>query len=56
MPSVNSKLHSWKKTQLSTGAAGLDAKIWKEIAENKGSTWSDRKVRLKSALRERTFE
>ena len=41
------KLHTWQKTQLGNGHASLNAKIWKELVENKGSTiWSERRVKL----------
>jgi hypothetical protein len=38
---------SLARDQLSTGAASLNAKIRKELAENKGSiVWSERRVKL----------
>ena len=41
------KLHTWQKTQLGNGHARLNAKIRKELVENKGSTiWSERRVKL----------
>ena len=41
------QLHTWQKHQLGNGTGGLNAKIRKERAENKGSTiWSEKKVKL----------
>ena len=34
----NQAIPTWQSDQLSTGAASLNAKIQKEIAENEGST------------------
>jgi hypothetical protein len=42
MPERGTPLHTWQKTQLGNGHASLNAKIRKELAENKGSTiWSE---------------
>ena len=47
MPVKGTKLYTWQLEQLSTGAASFNAKIRKELAENKGSTiWSERRVKL----------
>jgi len=47
MPKKGTPLHFWQKTQLSnTHGSCLNAKIQKELAENKGSTvWSERRVK-----------
>ena len=45
------KLYTWQQNQLSNGPAALNAKFWKEIEENEGSTiWSDRRVRLVNCI------
>ena len=47
MPEEGTTLHTWQKNQLSNGQGSLDAKIRKELAENKGSTiWSEQRVKL----------
>ena len=47
MPKNETPLFTWLKTQLGNGQASLNAKIQKELAENKGSTiWSERRVKL----------
>jgi hypothetical protein len=47
MPVKGTKEYNWKNTQLSSGPAGLDAKIEKEIEVNEGGTlWRDKKARL----------
>ena len=47
MPKNETPLFTWLKTQLGNGHASLNAKIQKELAENKGSTiWSERRVKL----------
>ena len=47
MPKKGTSLHTWQKTQLGNAYASLNAKIQKELAENKGSTvWSERRVKL----------
>jgi hypothetical protein len=47
MPERGTPLHTWQKTQLGNGHASLNAKVRKELAENKGSTiWSERRVKL----------
>jgi hypothetical protein len=51
MSAKGSKLYNWKQTQLSSGPAGWDAKIKKEIEANEGGTvWRDRKARRLVAL------
>jgi hypothetical protein len=47
MPIEGMKEYTWKQTQLSSGPAGLDARIKKEIEVNEGGPmWKDRKARL----------
>jgi hypothetical protein len=48
MPKRGTLLHTWQKSQLSnTHGSCLNAKIQKELAENKGSTiWSECRVKL----------
>ena len=48
MPKIGTPLHNWQQNQLSnTYGSCLNAKIWKEIAENEGSTiWSEWRVKL----------
>jgi hypothetical protein len=47
MPERGTPLHNWQQTQISNGHSSLNAKIRKEIEENKGSTvWSDRREKL----------
>jgi len=54
MPKRGTQLHTWQQTQLSNGAYGLNAKIWKEIEENEGSTvWSERRVELADCVEQK---
>jgi hypothetical protein len=48
MPEIGTPLYTWQKGQLiNTHDSCLNAKIWKEIAKNEGSTiWSERRVKL----------
>jgi len=48
MPKKGNKLCNWQSNELGKGAASLNAKIRKELAENKGSStvWSERRVKL----------
>ena len=47
MPEIGTPLYNWQENQLGNRPPSLNAKIWKEIEENKGSTvWSDRRVKL----------
>jgi hypothetical protein len=47
MPAKGTKEYNLMKHQLSSGPAGLDAKIKEEIEANEGRTvWSDRKARF----------
>ena len=51
MPEKETPLYTWQSNQLSTGAASLNAKIQKELAENKGSIiWSERRVKLANCV------
>ena len=47
MPEIGTPLYNWQENQLGNRPPSLNAKIWKEIEENKGSTvWSDQRVKL----------
>jgi hypothetical protein len=47
MPERGTKLYIWQQNQLRNARFSLNAKIRKELAENKGSTvWSERRVKL----------
>jgi hypothetical protein len=47
MPEKGTPLYNWQMNQLSNGHAScLNAKIRKEYAENKGSIWRERRVKL----------
>ena len=49
MPKKETQLYTWQENQLSNGSKGLNAKIWKEKAENEERTvWSERSVKLAS--------
>ena len=57
MPAVGNKLHNWQNNELSKGAASFNAKIRKELAENKGSTvWSERRVKLFHCVAQKRLE
>jgi hypothetical protein len=54
MPERGTPLHNWQKYQLDNGNASLNAKIQKELAENKGSTiWRENRVKLAIVLSKR---
>jgi hypothetical protein len=54
MPEIGTPLHNWQKNQLSNGAVSLNAMIWEELAENKGSTiWSERRVKLSDCVKQK---
>ncbi len=51
MPARGTKEYNQRLTQLSSGPAGLNAKIKKEIEVNEGGTvWRDRKARLAGCI------
>jgi hypothetical protein len=51
MPVKGTKEYNWKNTQLSSGPAGWDAKMKKEIESNEGGTmWRDEKARLLNCI------
>ena len=51
MPEIGTPLYCWQDNQLGNRRFSLNAKIWKEIEENKGSTvWSERRVKLSIVL------
>jgi hypothetical protein len=57
MPKKGTPLYTWQQNQLSNGAVGLNTKIRKELAENKGSTvWSDRRVKLANCVEQKRRE
>ena len=56
MPERETPLRNWQENQLSTGATSLNAKIWKELAENKGSIWSEWRVKLASCVEQKRHE
>jgi hypothetical protein len=58
MPERGTPLYQWQAVELSnTHASCLNAKIWKEIEENKGSTiWSERRVKLANCVEQKRRE
>ncbi len=58
MPKKGTPLYTWFQNELNNGhAGGLNAKIRKELAENKGSTvWSDRRVKLANCVKQKRRE
>ena len=54
MPKKGTLLHTWQKHQLGNGTGGLNAKIRKELAENKGCTiWSAQKVKFYNCVEQK---
>jgi hypothetical protein len=55
MPERGTRLYNWQTNQLSTTHPScLNAKIRKELAENKGSTiWSERRVKLANCVEQK---
>jgi hypothetical protein len=54
MPERGTPLFYWQQHQLGNDKASLNAKIQKELAENKGSTtWSERRMKLLIVLSKR---
>ena len=54
MPEKGTPLHTWQQNQLGNTHRSLNAKIWKEIAENKGSTiWSERRVKRSDCVEQK---
>ena len=54
MKEKGTTLHTWQKNQLSNGPVSLNAKIRKELAENKGSSiWSERRVKLANCVEQK---
>jgi hypothetical protein len=50
-------LHTWQQNQLSNTRFSLNAKIWKEIEENEGSSvWSERRVKLANCIAQKRRE
>jgi hypothetical protein len=58
MPKKGTPLHNWQQNQLSnTHSSCLNAKIQKELAENKGSAvWSERRVKLANFVEQKRRE
>ena len=58
MPKKGTPLHNWQKSQLSnTHDSCLNAKIQKELAENKGSTiLSEHRVKLANCVEQKRRE
>ena len=56
MPERGTPLHNWQKNQLSNTPGILNAKIWKEIEENEGSTWRERRVKLDNCVKKKRHE
>ena len=51
MPEIGTPLYCWQDNQLGNTRFSLNAKIRKEIEENKGSTvWSERRVKLSDCV------
>jgi hypothetical protein len=54
MTEIGTMLYTWQRNQLSNGAVSLNAKIRKELAENKGSTvWRERRVKLANCVEQK---
>jgi hypothetical protein len=53
MPERGTPLHNWQRNQLSNTHAGTNAKIQKEIEENEGSEWSERRVKLSDCVEQK---
>ena len=57
MPEKGTLLHNWQKSQLSnTHDSCLNAKIQKELAENEGSIWRERRVKLANCVEQKRRE
>ena len=57
MPKKGTQLYTWQENQLSNGSKGLNAKIWKEKAENEERTvWSERSVKLANCVAQKRHE
>ena len=57
MPEKGTPLHNWQKSQLSnTHDSCLNAKIQKELAENEGSIWRERRVKLANCVEQKRRE
>ena len=57
MPEKGTPLHTWQKNQLSnTHVSCLNAKIQKELAENEGSIWRERRVKLANCVEQKRRE
>ncbi len=56
MPKRGILLYNWQNNQLSNTTGTLNAKIQKELAENKGSIWCERKVKLANCVEQKRRE
>ena len=56
MPKRGTPLYNWQNNQLSNTTGTLNAKIQKELAENKGSIWSERKGKLANCVEQKRRE
>ena len=57
MPEIGTPLYNWQENQLGNRPPSLNAKIWKEIEENEGSTvWSERRVKLANCIAQKRRE
>ncbi len=56
MPEKGTPLYTLKNRQLSNGAASLNAKIRREMEENIGSIWSERRVKLANCVEQKRHE
>ena len=56
MPEKGTPLYNWQMNQLGNGGASLNAKIRKELAENIGSIWSERRVKLANCVEQKRRE
>ncbi len=57
MPERGTPLYNWQQTQLSnTHPSCLNAKIREELADNKGSIWSERRVKLANCVEQKRRE
>ena len=57
MPKKGTPLHNWQKSQLrNTHDSCLKAKIQKELAENEGSIWRERRVKLANCVEQKRRE
>jgi Zn ribbon nucleic-acid-binding protein len=56
MPERGTPLYNWQSQQLGNEAYSLNAKIQKELAENEGSIWRERRVKLANCVEQKRRE